>query len=204
MGYCREIHNRHRAPTTQNSSQNVLLHRDVGATPHQYQRRTLYTINREPAFIGDGRSSEQQSSNMKTDLKEDSPNNGAQKPDTTSPSKKRSLSRQCTVPGCPTRGAVDETGTCSAHGAKRKRCKIEGCPNGKWLTNLLCSETYICCAHDVHTLLISTGTNFDRIIIFSLLILSHCLLITHIFRCRPRWSLRQAWSKAPHLQICGM
>mmetsp|Transcript_25567 Transcript_25567/g.39297 ORF Transcript_25567/g.39297 Transcript_25567/m.39297 type:complete len:345 (+) Transcript_25567:109-1143(+) len=38
--------------------------------------------------------------------------------------------KRCSVPGCPTRGEVDETGTCSAHGAKRKRCKIEGCPNG--------------------------------------------------------------------------
>mmetsp|Transcript_26913 Transcript_26913/g.38498 ORF Transcript_26913/g.38498 Transcript_26913/m.38498 type:complete len:295 (+) Transcript_26913:228-1112(+) len=64
---------------------------------------------------------------MNTNLK-DSPNGSGAPSDTTSPAK-RPL-RQCTVHGCPTRGAVDETGTCSAHGAKRKRCKIEGCPNG--------------------------------------------------------------------------
>jgi hypothetical protein len=40
--------------------------------------------------------------------------------------------KRCSVPGCPTRGEVDETGTCSAHGTKRKRCKIEGCPNGEF------------------------------------------------------------------------
>lgn len=143
--------NRHRAPTTrtlyQTSWGGVEWSRHQNS--NQYQRRTTHN-HREPGTPSSGTAgvAEQQGSQilpttMKTNLN-DSPNgNGAQKPDTTSPSKKRPLSRQCTVPGCPTRGAVDETGTCSAHGAKRKRCKIEGCPNGKWLTKLLCSETYV-------------------------------------------------------------
>ena len=54
------------------------------------------------------------------------PTPSASNPDHALPQMKR-----CSVPGCPTQGVVDETGTCSAHGTKRKRCKMEGCPNGK-------------------------------------------------------------------------
>ena len=50
--------------------------------------------------------------------------------------------KRCSVPGCPTRGEVDETGTCSAHGAKRKRCKIEGCPNGMFMRATCCNNKY--------------------------------------------------------------
>jgi len=40
------------------------------------------------------------------------------------------MKTRCSVAGCPTRGNVDDTGTCSCHGTKRRRCRIDGCANG--------------------------------------------------------------------------
>eukprot|EP00984_Skeletonema_dohrnii_P006649 scaffold2366_cov122-Skeletonema_dohrnii-CCMP3373.AAC.9 len=70
---------------------------------------------------------------MKTNSNDNPNSGGVFSPPGTSTAAKPQQQQQfkrCSVPGCPTRGEVDETGTCSAHGAKRKRCKIEGCPNG--------------------------------------------------------------------------